>query len=172
MRGPRNHLLTVRLAGEGVPIRAIARVLKVAPPEVAKIVKAAVTAGDLRAAPPMDWKQPTASIVHVSLGNREVDALSEDVRYLGLTGAEAVLVALLAVHGAADRGSIAALICKPDTDSKSVDVAACKARKKLARFAIRIETRWGRGYAMLPPAKERLLRVIHNVKGGGRRAAA
>lgn len=43
---------------------------------------------------------------------------------------------------------------------KIIDVYVCKARKKLARFGIQIETLWGQGYRLSPEMKAKAMALI------------
>lgn len=43
---------------------------------------------------------------------------------------------------------------------KIIDVFVCKARKKLARFGIEIETLWGQGYRLSPEMKAKAVALI------------
>lgn len=92
---------------------------------------------------------------------------------LGLTHSEARLVGILAERGSATTDQImhACYSIRTDADMpepKIIDVFVCKARKKLRRFDIIIETVWGQGYAMPAASRERL-RALCEESGHDRR---
>jgi len=101
----------------------------------------------------------------------ENDELREKVRVLedligsrieappmfSLTPSEEKVLGLLQKREMATKNQImyALYAARPDEDPqlKIIDVYICKIRKKLKRFGIEIETRWGRGYALTPASK-------------------
>lgn len=79
---------------------------------------------------------------------------------LGLTPHEAAIFGILVERGSATRDQImhALYALRHDGEEpevKIVDVLVCKARKKLQRFSISIETVWGQGYRMSAECRDR-----------------
>ncbi|WP_448031522.1 helix-turn-helix domain-containing protein [Bradyrhizobium liaoningense] len=75
----------------------------------------------------------------------------------GLTAHEAVLFGLLLRRDLVTKemAMVGLYGDRPDLDPeiKIVDVYVCKARKKLKRFGVEIETVWGRGYRLSAESK-------------------
>lgn len=99
------------------------------------------------------------------------EALTGDITphvAFGLTPTEATIFSILVHRGKSTKTQIwnALYGLRPDdgAEMKIVDVLVCKARKKLSKFGIRIETLWGFGYAI--PA-ESLARVREILDGTG-----
>lgn len=99
---------------------------------------------------------------------QEIETLRERVRQLedalippdvvvplewGLTASEARMFAFLTTRDIATKQQIhdALYGLRPDGDDpemKIIDVFVCKARKKLSKFGVVIETHWGQGYGL------------------------
>lgn len=75
---------------------------------------------------------------------------------LQLTEKEALLCQLLMKRGQATKEQIMHHLyqMRDEAEIKIVDVFVCKVRKKLKPFGIKIETIWGKGYAMAKPSVE------------------
>lgn len=84
---------------------------------------------------------------------------------LGLTGHESALVGFLLTREIATKEALLSTMYghRPDQDEpqiKIIDVFVCKARKKLKRFGLEIETVWGHGYRMSPETKQRIAAML------------
>lgn len=84
---------------------------------------------------------------------------------LGLTSYEARLFGLLMARErcTCEQMMLALSALKPDGDAPAtpvIKVHICRARKKLARFGVRIETLRGQGYRLAPADKERARQLL------------
>ena len=85
----------------------------------------------------------------------------------GLTESESKIVSLLVKRGSATKEQLLTVVTRDVTgnlppDIKIVDVYVCKIRKKLQPFGIKIETMWGRGYAMTPESRQSVTRYLNS----------
>jgi hypothetical protein len=154
----------VRLADEGVPVRAIARGLKVPSEELRENLLDAVAAGTLLELPRDDWppniprdKRLPGLDKIMPLDNELV--LLNVVRRFKVTQQQASLLLVLIKRREVTRKMLHDVIesrrpqPKVETDQKIVDVVICKLRKRLETFGLRIQTVWSCGYLM--PAEDR-----------------
>lgn len=78
----------------------------------------------------------------------------------GLTGHEMRVFGVLMARELATKAACMAALYRDRGDDepqiKIVDVFVCKMRKKLERFALPVETRWGQGYFLTPETKTRV----------------
>jgi two-component system cell cycle response regulator CtrA len=86
---------------------------------------------------------------------------------LALTASEAKIVGILSKRDAVTKEQFMQMLYVNGTDAeiKIVDVFVCKARAKLEKFGISIETIWGRGYRMTPANKAKLQEIINVERG-------
>ena len=151
--------IAIRLADEGIPLRAISRATKLPSDDLREVLREAVERGCLLQIPGEDWapgsnrdsRCPSAASL-ASFSDQLLD------RYIGhvfkTTRLEtSVLIPIIkrpevsreCLHQAIeDRRPTA----NDQTDPKMVDVVICKLRKKLNLLGIVITTNWSRGYAM------------------------
>lgn len=173
------HNVAVRLADEGVPVRAIMRSLMLSYEEVREALAAATERGMLLSIPRDDWPAGTRrderqpDTVPLDLEDEHMVMLA--MRTFTLSPALAkMLVAFLrrpqmsktSLHIVTqkDDGSNA----RPDpSDIKIVDVFVCKLRAKLKvfreknpTFTAEIETIWGIGYCIPSSGKESVFRAL------------
>ena len=151
-RGSITDLAIVRLADEGVPIRALVRVFHKAFGDVEEILREAQDDGRIVAMPAADWPAGTERGSRVPTAAPERGDVPEwfvvaAKLTFGLTMQEARLVALIAWKGRASK-SVLHLTVSPDAEPKIVDVLVCKCRQKLAPSGITIGTVWGWGYEL------------------------
>ncbi len=151
-RGSLIEHVIVRLADEGVPIKALVRVFRKPFEQVEELLGEALSDGLLLALPAADWP------IGTSRGDRMPTNAPErgDVpmwlvlgaRFeLGLTMSEAQIVAALVWKGKCSKAWLHERIA-PEAEPKIVDVFICKVRKKLAPFQYSVITEWGWGYRM------------------------
>lgn len=154
-RGSRTEHVLVRLADEGIPVAAIARAMKRPMSEVWDVLKEALDRGEIVSLPAADWppgtrrEQRTPSAAPIRLKEAENFEFPLQ-RVFGLTVSESRCLAILLARREVPRPSLHVAMSGDDSVShpKIVDVMICKIRRKLSPYQIRIETIWGRGYAL------------------------
>lgn len=177
--------IAVALADEGVPVRAIARSVKIPGEDVYDILKVAIGEGKLISLPKDDWPPSNHRSARYQAENT---TLSHTDDILGMACAArfklsrlqaTVFLAMLRrpeiskhqIHLAIEfnRGN-------PDepTDLKMVDVVICLIRKKLKAVdpALSIDTIWGAGYSLPGPSREIALTYLANHLNPPRELAA
>lgn len=160
-RGAMRSHIVIRLADEGVPVAAIARVVKRTYNEVASIIDGALSQALIVTRPPADW--PPGKIRYTPPAVTEI---REQRTFGGLKHSERQIP--FALHlSAKEETLLAALMLRPQLATKNflhhalygldpsggaepkiVDVFLCKIRRKLEPHGIAIETMWGKGYAL------------------------
>lgn len=161
VRGARNEMWMVRMAGEGVPIAPIARIACVSIALARVTLIAAVQRGRLEQLPPEEWPNPafhdrTARALPVE----QIHALAVDLMALDLRPSGARLAAALALVGSLSRAEAAAIACQSDTAKpKTVDVFMVRVRRVLTPLGVAVETLWGTGYRMDGASQARLLAI-------------
>lgn len=168
-----NHDIAVLLADEGVPVRAIARSIKVPGEDVYEMLRDAVEQGRLFELPKDDWPPGTKRSQRAQSKNTILSRDDETLR-MGCSSRfkmtrlqAAVFVALLRrpelskehIHNAIEAIRPGA---NSPTDLKMVDVVVCHIRKKLKMIdaAWTIVTVWSIGYSLAPAARESALHIL------------
>jgi Transcriptional regulatory protein, C terminal len=148
----------VRLADEGVPLRAIARAVKIPSEDLRDQLYRAKDEGKLLSLPREDWPpgfprdQRALQLSRMVSDNREAMLLAMQ-QVFGLTSTEVgLLVALLQNTSLAKQ--------RDDMSTKAVDVHICRIRAHLKPFSIDIETIWGHGYQLSPDNRRRMMDMI------------
>jgi DNA-binding response OmpR family regulator len=150
--------LQVRLADEGVPLRAIARATRIPSETVRDLLHQAREDGRLVELPREDWPpgfprdQRALQLSRMVHENR--DALFLAVQQVfNLTHTEvSLLMALIQ--------SPSVLKARQDMSNKTVEVHLCSLRKQLQPFAISISTLWGYGYQLTRENKHKVMDLI------------
>jgi hypothetical protein len=149
--------LTVRLADEGVPLRAIARATSIPSHDLREHLLDAQADGRLLELPHDDWPpgfprdQRSLQITRLSVENRS--ALLLAVRQIfHLTRSQAQLLLALIQNTELARGRL--------DMGKIVDVHICHMRPLLQAFGISIETLWGYGYQLSADNRRRAMDLI------------
>ena len=167
--------VAARMADEGVPIAAIARVLSIPFADVSDILHEELLQGNILEVPRADWPPgvkirdhlPTIAITRKT-SNDDIAIVCR--KMFKLTNLEAGFVVLLLKVEHATKEKLhnvietqrAARASRPDnmemTDQKMVDVIICKLRKKLKLIdpEFIISTVWAGGYYIELPVKEKL----------------
>jgi hypothetical protein len=156
--------IATRLADEGVPVRAIARCLKVPGEELYTALKEAIDEGVIVELPKDDWPPGSTRRNRNLLSGTPLD--SDDAlkfscaRVFKATRLETVVLSVLVRRNEATKQQIHHAIEQnrpgegaEETDVKMVDVVICKLRRKLKEYNLKIDTVWGTGYLM--PADDR-----------------
>jgi hypothetical protein len=162
--------VVVRLADEGIPIRAIARACKIPSDEVYVILNAAVVRGTIIELPKDDW--PPGSI-RTRRAPQQHHVLDDDEKLKFLcsvvfktTRLQSSIFAVLLKRSEVTKDQLHQVIeqlrdpNRDETDLKMVDVIICHLRRKLASFDIKINTIWGVGYRMDPDDRDRAIRAV------------
>lgn len=156
--------IAVRMADEGIPVRAIARACQHPSDEVREVLHDAKDRGLIAEMPRDDWP-PTARradrlpvLAARRMSDDEVTAAC--MRTFRLTKLQATLLSVLLKRGEVEKPTLHHAIehlrsqrtSQPsnleETDQKMVDVVICHIRKKLRPFSLEIKTLWSRGYYM------------------------
>lgn len=168
--------IAVRLADEGVPVRAIARSIKVSGEDVYLMLKEAMDSGFLVELPKDDWPPGSRRDNRNALAGTIID--NEDalkfacVRLLKVTRLEAIIFAFLLKRAEATKQQLHHVIeqnrpteNREATDPKMIDVIICRLRKKLKPHDATITTVWGLGYRMEQPDREKVVALLQ-AEGG------
>jgi hypothetical protein len=171
---PATEAIAIRMADEGIPIRAIARTTRLPSTELYSVLQDAVMRGVIVELPKDDW--PTgntrASRSNAFLGTplEEDDELKVACsRCFKATRLEASILALMLKRTEVTKDQLHLAIeqNRPEeksrldpTDPKMVDVIICHLRKKLKTFGLAIETVWGIGYLISTEQRERAMQML------------
>src|SRR5881394_2800927 len=137
--------IAVRLADEGVPLRAIARATRMPSALVRERLRTALASGQLLDLPREDWPsgfprdQRALQLSRLSSENRD-QLLVAMQRIFGLTPTEISLLLLLVQHPTLHKGRI-----NDAMTSRTIEVHVCRIRQRLEPHGIHIETLWGHG---------------------------
>lgn len=167
--------IITQLADEGVPVRAIARSVKMPYSDVAALIDTAIAEGQLLQVPKPDWPIGKGQ----SRDNREPQfdpftGVSEDafdltlIRLFRVTKLQCSLLAPLLRRKEVTRNAMHETIERrrkpgaPPTEEKLVDVVICNLRKKLKPFGLEIKTIWSQGYYMDAEHRAKVRDMINN----------
>lgn len=159
-----NADVALRLADEGVPLRAIARATKTPSGELREQLLEALTAGRLLSLPRDDWPpgfprdQRALQLSRLVVEHKDAVNLAIG-RIFSLTSTEAKLLLLLLQNVSLDKN-------RSDMTGNTVDVHVFHIRKRLAPYEIEIATLRGYGYQLLAPARRKMMDIIlRHVRG-------
>lgn len=161
--------VAVRLADEGIPVRAIARALSTPSEQLYELFRDALLTGTILEMPKDDWPPGTVRAQRKPLSGNPLD--TDDAlkcacaRFFKCSPLEAALLAAMLKRNEVTKQQLHHVIeqnrpgdpAREATDVKMVDVMICKLRKKLRPHDIMIETMWGLGY--LIPAEGRAIAI-------------
>ena len=170
--------IAVRLADEGVPLYAIARVLKSPAEYVRAALYVAKGEGKILEMPREDWppnslranRDPTQG---KKMGDEDI--VFNCVRLFKVTRQQASLLSVLIRRNEVSKDMMHQIIeqsrgpNKDDpTDPKMVDVVICNLRKRMKKTPLKdtIETMWGCGYFMKPENRKRALELLGDYATG------
>jgi hypothetical protein len=161
----------VRLALEGVPVRAIARALEQPSIDVRHLLEEALALGTIVQMPRDDWSPLLTREQRVpeyaKTGVDDALLILNVVRLFGVTQQQACLLLVLIKRREVTRKMLHAVIesrrphPKVETEPKIVDVVICKLRKKLEPLGLRIETVWSCGYFMSEEHRKTALAMLN-----------
>lgn len=160
--------IAIRMADEGIPVRAIARSTRVSSGDVYELLRDALAAGAIVEMPKDDWpigsqRSERTAFNGTPLENEEALKFA-CARCFKATRLEAAILAVMLRRNEVTKQSLHIVIeqnrqteGREETDPKMVDVLICHLRKKLKPHNIKIETVWGIGY--LIPAADREIAI-------------
>jgi DNA-binding response OmpR family regulator len=151
--------IAVRLADEGVPLRAIARAIKESSDIVRERLQRAQAAGRLLDLPRDDWPpgfprdQRALQLSRLVVENR--DQLLIAVQQLfNLTPTEVGLLLVMVHHPNLLKNRM------HEMSVKTLDVHVCNIRKRLEPFGIEISTLWGQGFQFSADNRRKVMDLI------------
>lgn len=158
--------IAIRLADEGIPVRAIARATKIPSSDIYDVLRDALARGEIVELPKDDWPPGTRRAARSVLSGTPLDddtALAfACARFFKTTRLEAAILAVLIKRTEVTKQQLHLVIeqnrpseGRVETDPKMVDVVICHLRKKLKPHDLKIETVWGIGYLMPVEARDR-----------------
>jgi hypothetical protein len=148
----------VRLADEGVPLRAIARAINIPSETLRDALAQARADGRLLELPRDDWPpgfprdQRALQLSRLLVSDRDALLLTVQ-RVFKLTRSQAHLLLTLVQNDMVSKSRL-------DIPVKTVDVHICHIRQKIAAFGIAITTLWGYGYRLPPEAKRKAMDLL------------
>lgn len=155
---PLVEAVAVRLADEGIPVRAIARATHIPSEQIYEALRDAIARGLIVEMPCDDWPTGSRRSTRSPFSGTRLD--NEDslkcacTRYFKASPLEAAMLALMLKRDEVTKAQLHTVIeqsrgaGKEPTEIKMVDVMICKLRKKLSPHTIEIKTMWGLGYFM------------------------
>lgn len=165
-------VIAVRMADEGIPVRAIARALRTPSEEIYETLRSAILQGIIVAMPKDDWP-PGSSRSQRAVFNgtpleEETALKGACARFFKASPLEAAMLATMLKRDQVTKEQLHAVVesnrpgdhSKEQTDPKMVDVMICKLRKKLRPHEIIIETMWGTGYLIPPRMRETAIDLL------------
>lgn len=165
---PVNSII-VRLADEGIPIRAIARAVHISSGDLYEMLRDAMSTGQIVEMPKDDWPPGStrgARALFVGSPFETEHALTcACARFFKASPLEAAMLAMMLRRNEVTKEQLHTVVerkrqGKTETDLKIVDVMICKLRKKLSPHDIKIETMWGMGYLIPAAGRERALMLL------------
>jgi DNA-binding response OmpR family regulator len=154
--------IAVRLADEGVPLRAIARATHIPSESVREQLREAKDNGLLLDLPKEDWPpgfprdQRALQLSRMVVEDREAVMLALQ-RVFRLTSTEVTLMMTLLQHATVPKARI-------DMVHKTIDVHIFNIRRRLLPFEVFIDTLWGYGYQLSADSRKRIMDLILEVK--------
>lgn len=167
--------VAIRMADEGIPVRAIARAVRIPGDEVYDILREAITTGTIVELPKDDWppgSNRSSRSVFQGTPLEQEDALKfACARVFKATRLEAAILAVLLKRTEVTKQQLHQVIennrpgdgegnPREETDPKMVDVLICHLRKKLKLHEITIETVWGIGYLVSGAQRDLAIRKL------------
>jgi hypothetical protein len=163
--------IAVRLAHERVPVRAIARTIRLSSEQIYELLRSAIERAVIVEMPRDDWPTsvPAASRVQSEPLQDEGALHIACIRAFKVTPQEAAVLAILLrrdhvtkeqVHSVIE--STRRLSASDATILKQVDVVICKIRKKVKAHHIVIETLWNTGFCIGQETRSRITRLLLN----------
>lgn len=164
--------IAVRLADEGLPVRAIARAIKLPSSDIYEALRDALASGSIVEMPKDDWPVGSRRDMRTAFNGtplEDEDALKiACARFFKATRLEAAILAVMLKRSEVTKTQLHLVIeqnraneNENETDVKMVDVLICHLRKKLTKHDVKIETIWGIGYLIGPPSRDRATALLN-----------
>lgn len=168
---PLFEAIAVRLAHERVPVRAIARTLRLPSEKIYELLRSAIEGAVIVEMPRDDW--PTTAIA----ANRVQSETLQDesalriacIKAFKVTPQEAAVLAVLLRRDHVTKEQVHSIIestrrlsASDATDLKQVDVVICKIRKKVKAHYIVIETLWNTGFCISQAIRTHVTKLLLN----------
>jgi len=170
---PPPHVLAavIKLADEGIPVRAIARALAIPSSELYEILKFALEEGRIIELPKDDWPVGSAraqrAIYAGTILENEETVKSLCIKLFKATRQQAAVLAVMLKRAELTKAQIHTILqenrpstSREPTDQKMVDVVVFHIRKKLKPHGIDIETVWGTGYLISPKHRDAAIKLL------------
>jgi hypothetical protein len=150
--------VAVRLADEGVPLRAIARAIGQPSTDLRERLAQAKATGQLVELPKEDWPpgfprdQRALQLSRMVADDKAAVELAL-AQVFHLTSTEIGLVLLLLANPSVPKERI-------NMVHRTIDVHICNIRRRLSPFNVSIGTLWGHGYQLTAEARTRIMELI------------
>jgi hypothetical protein len=150
--------IAIRLADEGVPLRAIARATDISSTRLYETLVEAKLSGRLLSLPRDDWPpgcpRDQRALQLSRLAAEHHDTLLLTIkRVFALPACAARLLMLLLQYEHVPHARV-------DIDHKALQVHICRMRKALQLHGLRIETLWGYGYQLPAEHRRRAMELV------------
>lgn len=167
-----DYAVAVRLADEGIPIRAIARATHIPSEEIYEALRDAIAQGSIIEMPRDDWPPGSGrgnrSVFNGTPLEHEHELKCACARFFKASPLEAAMIAVMLRRNQVTKEQLHAVIeanrpsanHRDTTEPKMVDVMICKMRKKLLVHNLKIETMWGLGYLIPAADRERAIALL------------
>lgn len=171
--GPFAEAVAVRMADEGIPVRAIARTTRLPSEQVYEVLKDAVMRGVIVEIPKDDWPLGSTRSARNAFAGTNLEQEEQlqfaCARCFRTTRLEAAILAVMLKRNEVTKQQLHLVIeqTRPGenreaTDPKMVDVIICHLRKKLRKHDLEIETVWGIGYLIPTADREAAIVILQN----------
>lgn len=148
--------IAVRMADEGIPVRAIARSVGWPAEDIRPVLREAIESGTISEYPREDWPVKTPRDLRLPTASHlNEDQITDGLRFLyKITPTESKVLSLLLRRTECSKQQLHDTISEnqhasgDQTQIKIVDVIICHLRKKFRQSGVtmNIQTSWGRGY--------------------------
>lgn len=162
--------VAVRMADEGIPVRAIARTTRLSSDDIYEVLRSAIDRGIITQLPKDDWTagtQRTDRNPFIGSGLEDEEVLKVAcARRFKTTRLESSMLAVMLKRREVTKQQLHLVIeqnrdnNRDPTDPKMVDVIICKLRKKLKPYDIEVGTIWGIGYLLEAGAREKAIALL------------
>lgn len=170
---PALQAVAIRMADEGVPVRAIARSTRISSDDLYMTLRDAIGRGVLVEMPKDDWPLGSSRGARTAFNGTALE--NEDAlkvacaKIFKATRLEAAILSVMFKRTEVTKQQLHQVIeqsrppGREETDPKMVDVIICHLRKKLKPFGIEIETVWGIGYLISVEGRDLAIRTLTNM---------
>lgn len=161
----------LKLADEGIPVRAIARAMAIPSSDLYDILNFALEEGKILELPKDDWpigsSRAQRAIYAGTILENEETVKSLCIRLFKVTRQQAAVLAVMLKRAEMTKAQIHTVLqenrpsaSREPTDQKMVDVVVFHIRKKLKPYGIGIETVWGTGYLISPKYRDATIKLL------------